>query len=744
MRNLFFFTILILSISRLFSQNVLHVPAQYSTIQLALNAAQSNDTILVQPGVYNENLFWPNVNGIKLISAGDSNNTIINGLQNSTVIYISSTALLDTNTIIGGFKITGGSNISYGGGIYLNNSSPTFIDCSITDNNASITGGGVYMINSYPVFKSVNIANNFAFSGGGIWSELSGPRFYNCIIKNNHTYSNGLIGDDLPGGGGIFFKNSNATLSYCKFIKNYTDSYGYSAGGGINMVQGSNIYIIGCTFSNNIAKGGGGGIYSRESFPRIENSNIENNISTNGGGIFFTNNYTTNGFIKNSNIISNRASEKGGGIYGQNSSAPLILRTIISGNSANEGGGIHCGYTFSPYIDSCQIIQNIAQTKGGGIFATSSNLKLSNSIIANNFSHQDGGGLFIESSYPSIFEKLFIVFNSALNLGGGLYFDNSSYNFWYGKKITLSFNKAIKGSAIYSKNNSNFAYYYINVYYNSTYAIVTEQNSFPVFYNSNIYGNGISLTNYDNSQLVSALNCWWGSYSGPYHPIQNQAGLGDTVNFFTNIIPFAANPDTTAPPLPPENLIITNLSSNFLSLAWDRSLLNDFAYYKIYWDTDSSGFPYSFSDIVGIDTFYTLRDFNPNINYFISLTTVDLSGNESWFSKELIYDPPSEIRDSLNLLDITFSLYQNFPNPFNPSTKISWQSPVGGYTILKVYDILGREIATLVDEYREAGKYEVEFPDVETGYALSLRSGVYFYQLRIGNYTETKKMVLIR
>ncbi|MFN3873173.1 MAG: T9SS type A sorting domain-containing protein, partial [Ignavibacterium sp.] len=81
---------------------------------------------------------------------------------------------------------------------------------------------------------------------------------------------------------------------------------------------------------------------------------------------------------------------------------------------------------------------------------------------------------------------------------------------------------------------------------------------------------------------------------------------------------------------------------------------------------------------------------------------------------------------------------------FNPSTKISWQSPVGGYTILKVYDILGREIATLVDEFREAGKYEVEFPDVETGHTLSLKSGVYFYQLRIGNYTETNKMVLIR
>ena len=57
----------------------------------------------------------------------------------------------------------------------------------------------------------------------------------------------------------------------------------------------------------------------------------------------------------------------------------------------------------------------------------------------------------------------------------------------------------------------------------------------------------------------------------------------------------------------------------------------------------------------------------------------------------------------------SFSLLQNYPNPFNPSTKISWQSPVGSWQTLKVYDILGNEVATLVNEYRNAGSYEVEF-----------------------------------
>ena len=94
-----------------------------------------------------------------------------------------------------------------------------------------------------------------------------------------------------------------------------------------------------------------------------------------------------------------------------------------------------------------------------------------------------------------------------------------------------------------------------------------------------------------------------------------------------------------------------------------------------------------------------------------------------------------------------FALFQNYPNPFNPSTKISWQSPVGGHQTLKVYDVLGNEIATLVDGYYEAGNHS-------TFYIVNskLSSGVYFYQLRAGNpstssgqgFVETKKMILLK
>jgi len=90
-----------------------------------------------------------------------------------------------------------------------------------------------------------------------------------------------------------------------------------------------------------------------------------------------------------------------------------------------------------------------------------------------------------------------------------------------------------------------------------------------------------------------------------------------------------------------------------------------------------------------------------------------------------------------------FSLSQNYPNPFNPETTINYQLSAPGLVTLKVYDLLGREVATLVDEFKQAGNYNVKF-NVETCRGKSLPSGVYFYRLQAGNYSDTKKIVLMK
>jgi hypothetical protein len=93
-----------------------------------------------------------------------------------------------------------------------------------------------------------------------------------------------------------------------------------------------------------------------------------------------------------------------------------------------------------------------------------------------------------------------------------------------------------------------------------------------------------------------------------------------------------------------------------------------------------------------------------------------------------------------------FKLEQNYPNPFNPTTKISWQSSVDSWQTLRIYDILGNEVATLVNEHRSAGNYEIDFNLAQSVAAdhPAIASGVYFYRLEIGSYRETKKMILLR
>ena len=100
----------------------------------------------------------------------------------------------------------------------------------------------------------------------------------------------------------------------------------------------------------------------------------------------------------------------------------------------------------------------------------------------------------------------------------------------------------------------------------------------------------------------------------------------------------------------------------------------------------------------------------------------------------------TDVNDEQNPFPTEFKLEQNYPNPFNPGTIISYQLPKAGNVTLKVYDVLGREVALLIDEYRNAGSYDVEFR-IEN---LELSSGIYFYQLKAGEFVESKKMILIK
>lgn len=165
----------------------------------------------------------------------------------------------------------------------------------------------------------------------------------------------------------------------------------------------------------------------------------------------------------------------------------------------------------------------------------------------------------------------------------------------------------------------------------------------------------------------------------------------------------------------------------------------------INWDKDSSNPVMTIGSAGSFDNFRLLT---PCVMFENNLYKMWYTGSNdvTWRIGYATTDPTVDVDEKSNLLPESFTLLQNYPNPFNPSTIISWQSPISSWQTLKVYDLLGKEVAILVDEFKTAGSYEVEFN------ASQLSSGVYFYTLSTSdpslssgqNFNQTKRMVLIK
>jgi hypothetical protein len=107
-----------------------------------------------------------------------------------------------------------------------------------------------------------------------------------------------------------------------------------------------------------------------------------------------------------------------------------------------------------------------------------------------------------------------------------------------------------------------------------------------------------------------------------------------------------------------------------------------------------------------------------------------------WIAAEI--QVASGVEDGEEVIPTGYALHQNYPNPFNPSTVISYQIPTSAFVRLRVFDVLGNEVASLINKEQHAGYYNVTFN------ANNLTSGIYFYRLEAGNYSETKKLILIK
>ncbi len=165
------------------------------------------------------------------------------------------------------------------------------------------------------------------------------------------------------------------------------------------------------------------------------------------------------------------------------------------------------------------------------------------------------------------------------------------------------------------------------------------------------------------------------------------------------------------------------------------SFTNQIAYFKVAGPISSWHlYGFNLSPYAGSHIFFA-------VNYFIvDGGPLGTNSDNVWIDHFIITtDVPTSVEDRTNgERPSSFALSQNYPNPFNPSTTIGYQLPTASLVSLKMFDVLGRETATLVNEAKESGSYTVTFD------ASNLTSGVYYYRLSAGTFTETKKLLLLK
>jgi hypothetical protein len=191
-----------------------------------------------------------------------------------------------------------------------------------------------------------------------------------------------------------------------------------------------------------------------------------------------------------------------------------------------------------------------------------------------------------------------------------------------------------------------------------------------------------------------------------------------------------------SPALPVEMISFNSeVSGNNVLLKWTTGSEINNAGFKVQRKTGNADW---------VDVSFVNGNGNSNVQHSYTYSDNNLqSGKYKYRLKQIDYNGNFEYHNLSSELTIglpdNFALKQNYPNPFNPSTKIEFNLPVNGNVLLKIYDVSGKEVATLINnEFRNAGNYSVDFN------AKSLASGVYFYKIEAGSFSGIKKMMLLK
>lgn len=429
-----------------------------------------------------------------------------------------------------------------------------------------------------------------------------------------------------------------------------------------------------------------------------------------------------------------------------------ILNCYIHDNMARQGCGLEL-YS-NTIIENSTIANNISTAvqsglSGGGILLGGGNLTLTNSTVCNNSGVQYGGGIYARNTRGTlIITNCTITDNSAANYdgtqlgyGGGIGIEGSDVSI----KNTIVANNS-EGNV---SNNGADIDHYSGTITDNGYNIIEVENSGSIpgtgditGNQSNLFGSGVSNTPAlaDNGTLNGTPTIALGSGSVAFNA-GNSSANGSVSVPTTDQRGASRSGGTDIGAYEYDGVLPVELTS-FTASSADKKV-------TLKWQTateiNNYGFEVERTSVQNINREkigFVQGHGNSNSLKSYYFKDKPTSGNEFKYRLKQIdtdgkFEYSPEVEVNLNV-HIDFSVKQNFPNPFNPSTQIEFSIPSDNNVEIKVFNILGMEVATLLNEHRQAGKYSIEFN------ASNLASGIYFYKIVSGKYSEIKKMILLR
>jgi predicted outer membrane repeat protein len=379
-------------------------PADYTTIQAAIDASFEGDTIVVYPGPYLEAIDFLG-KAITVESAEGPLETSIKGPAGNTSPTVTFSSGEGVESMISGFSIGGGNGgliedpvfgtTAAGGGIYCMDTSPTIFNCELVGLSIDGSGGGMVIVRGDPwVIDCTFVGSTVSLHGGAIYIlDNADPLITGCTFENNSASWGGAITCTV---------SCNPTLSDCLFIANDV----FNVGGGMFVRSSSSPVLTNCTFEQNAQSGNpysggagftvyGGGNGGGPCYPELVNCTFQGNRAQGYGGAVHAA-YSGNVSMTGCTFQLNTAEKNGGAIsvIGHLDAPTTVQMTscVIEDNaSLLLGGGLDCR-TATVVIEECQFKNNMAADTGGGCqFTDSGASSLSDSTVCGNLPDQVSG-----------------------------------------------------------------------------------------------------------------------------------------------------------------------------------------------------------------------------------------------------------------------------------------------------------------------------------------------------------------